>query len=263
MTTSPTNRNSHSLSVTALAFGLRKLVNGPLSAATILLASCTLLVGCRSISSTPVSRFDNDSYSGNSNGQHRWFCNARPHKGVPVKLKVTTHCDVFIKERYCVELRESPTSKKSTADNAKQPQLQLDEPLADTPLTFVESVPVQTDQVILVDFKRPGSGSLNLDATFTDEQYFKKITSKLQDDTITDSAALVKSIAKFAGTPVAANSKDAPPESSNRTWLERTIAYQRFDINDPLYEEKLEEFVNTHLHACTNANCPPPDHITP
>lgn len=269
MTNLPTNHHSNSPSATALPFVARQIAHKLLSNASVqfasctllatctLLASCTLLVGCRSISSTPVSRFDNDSYSGNSNGQHRWFCNARPHKGVPVKLKVTTHCDVFIKERYCVELRDSTTTKKSTSETAK-PHLQLEEPLADTPLTFVESIPVQTDQVILVDFKRPGSGSLNLDATFTDEQYFKKITSKLQDDTITDSAALVKSIAKFAGTPVAANTKDAPPESSNRTWLERTIAYQRFDINDPLYEVKLEEFVNTHLHACTNPNCSSP-----
>jgi hypothetical protein len=125
---------------------------------------CLLLpTGCRSISSTPISRFDNNALAGNSNGQPRWFCNARPHKGVPVKLKVTTHCDVFIKERYCVELKDA---NAASATN-KKPRLQLEEPLAASPLTFVESIPVQTDQVVLVDFKRPGSGSLNLDATFT------------------------------------------------------------------------------------------------
>lgn len=234
--------------------------------AIVMLSFCLLILslptGCRSISSTPISRFDNNSLAGNSNGEPRWFCNARPHKGVPVKLKVTTHCDVFIKERYCVELQDANATTTTSATN-KKPRLQLEEPLAASPLTFVESIPVQTDQVVLVDFKRPGSGSLNLDATFTEDQYFKKITSKLQDDTITDSAALIKNIAKFAGTPVAANSKGAEPESANRKWLERTIAYQRFDINDPLYEIKLEDFVNTHLHACSNPSCSAAQCITP
>jgi hypothetical protein len=234
--------------------------------ASAVLSICLLCLliptGCRSISSTPISRFDNNALAGNSNGQPRWFCNARPHKGVPVKLKVTTHCDVFIKERYCVELQDANAPSTASATN-KKPRLQLEEPLAASPLTFVESIPVQTDQVVLVDFKRPGSGSLNLDATFTEEQYFKKISSKLQDDTITDSAALIKNIAKFAGTPVAANSKAAEPESANRKWLERTIAYQRFDINDPLYEIKLEDFVNTHLHACTNPSCSATECIVP
>lgn len=205
--------------------------------------ACCVSTGCRSFSSTPISRSDGDCLAGDSNGQTRWKSSARPHKGLPVKLKVTTHWDVYIKERYCVELSEKEKEGKVTH--------QLDEPLSATPLYFVETKPVQTDQVVLVDFKRPGSGSLNMDATFTDEQYFKKITSKLQDDTITDSAALVKAIAKFTAVPVGA---DEPKDSERRKWLERTVAYQRFDINDPLYEQKLDEFVSHHLNACNSCS---------
>lgn len=219
------------------------------SIALAFLLAVAVCSGCRSFSSTPISRFGNDQLSGDSNGFPRWLCNSRPHKGLPVKLKVTTHWDVFIKERYCVELKQQESNGKV--------QQQLDEPLSSTPLYFVETLPVHSEQVVMVDFKRPGSGSLDMDATFTDQQYFKKITSKLQDDTITDTAALVKSIAKLAATPTGAQEGDETPDSGNRKWLERTVAYQRFDINDPDYESKLDEFVSHHLNACNSCAAPP------
>jgi len=205
--------------------------------------------GCRSFSSTPITRTGNDDLHGDSNGSSRWFCNARPHKGIPVKLKVTTHWDVYIKERYCVELSEKERNGKL--------EHQLEEPLTATPLYFVETIPVHSEQVVMVDFKRPGSGSLDLDATFTDEQYFKKITSKLQDDTVTDTADLVKSIAKLAATPTGSGSGDENSEDGRRKWLERTVAYQRFDINDPDYESKLDDFVGLHLNACNSCSHQP------
>jgi len=206
---------------------------------TFLAMLCSLFgaqLGCRSFSTTPLSRFEDDSFIGNSNGENRFFCNARPHKGVPVKIKVTTHQDIYIKQRYCVE-------NVGTTIN---------EPFLHTPLCYVESTPVETEQVVIVDFKRPGSGSLDLNATMSDQQYFESITSKLQDTTITDTANLVKSIAKLAAAPVSSGFYNPGDEDNSRKWLDRTIAYQRFDINDPMYEQKVEEFVNYHLSSCNN-----------
>ena len=152
-----------------------------------------------------------------------------------MKIKVTTHHDIYIKQKYCVE----------------QIGEKINEPFQQHPLCYVESKPVISEQVVIVDFKRPGSGSLELDAKLNSEQYFESINSELEDTTITDTANLIKSIAKIAA-PVAFAPQDPTTSSDHRKWLDRTIAYQRFDINDPMYEQKVEEFVNYHLSSCNN-----------
>lgn len=193
--------------------------------------------GCRSFSTTPLNRYADDSFIGNSNGERRLYCNARPHKGVPVKIKVTTHNDIFIKQRYCVENQDE----------------KLIEPFGLYPICYVETEPVESEQVVIVDFKRPGSGSLDLKAKLNEEQYFESINGEVVDTTITDTANLVKSITKFTGAPVNAGAPMVFQETKQRKWLERTIAYQRFDINDPMYEQKVEEFVNYHLNTCNHS----------
>ena len=50
--------------------------------------------GCSSITSTPISRTDENSFYGDTNGKPKLFGRTRAFKGTPVKLKVQTHVDV-------------------------------------------------------------------------------------------------------------------------------------------------------------------------
>lgn len=205
---------------------------------SILFITTLILTGCTSFSSTPITRIAGGFFSGDSNGQPKFRLGARPHKGIPVRLKVQTHADVYIKETL--------TYVKNEAG--------ITQPFCGTRNLHVEVLPVITEQVVMVDFKRPASGTLGLDIDLTDEEYFKKIHSQLEDTTIVESANLVNSILKAT---VAANEgvqKSNPPGFEE---VVRTVAYQRFDVSAVDYEDQLEAFVNYHLNDCHQCAGPP------
>jgi len=218
--------------------------NAPLCAAAMLLVSA----GCTSFSSTVLSRLDDGSYVGESNGKPAAMGQARPFKGIPITLKVPTHLDVFIDEVYFVKLEQ------------KRAVEILDRK---TRLLQVRTAIVNSDKVFTVDFKRPASGFLDLDITFEEEeQYFKKIVSQLQDDTITDTANLVGTVIKsFAGVSASTETLSPGLESALAgAQIERDIrvvAFKRFDINSPFFEEEVECFVNLHLNNCNRCGMRP------
>ena len=118
----------------------------------------------------------------------------------------------------------------------------------------------------MVDYKRPGSGTLGTSTNFTDQQYFSDITSNVKDTTITDSANLLATAlqlsTKKAGTDAALISSIAAPADSggtptpNQSFIKqsRVVAYRRFDINAPDYEQQVEAFVEAHLNQCDRCN---------
>jgi hypothetical protein len=136
------------------------------------LALLLALTGCVSFSTSALTRYDDNSFTGDSNGETNVFGGTRPYKGVPVTLEVTTHLDVFIDQT--VILTES-----GDVCNVK-------------PARTIRAEHVKTKKIFLVDIKRPASGSLDSTIDFNGNQYFDKINAASIDTTITDSAALLK-----------------------------------------------------------------------
>ncbi len=202
---------------------------------------CCVLTGCRSFSSTPVSRTESDSFHGDSNGVARYFRGgARPFKGTPVKLKVQTHTDVFVEETY--ELRRSGGTWLRNDLGKKFYQ--------------VRTEPVFGEQIVFVDFKRPASGSLDMDITYSADQYLKAINSSVTDTTIADTAGLVTEAIKFMKPAETGKDPDSSAPEIERD-ATRVVAYKRFDINAVDYEIQLEQFVNQYLNNCDSCGVAP------
>lgn len=228
----------------------------------VLLTWLLSIVGCASFSTTMLNRQDDNSLWGNSNGDLKGNDQkARPYKGVPITLKLPTHLDVFIDEEYYIKIDGNTIS----------------EPLeSQCRLLSVRDELVYSDKVFTVDFKRPASGTLGLTLGFDeDEQYFNKIDSKLEDDTITASAALVAGVInslqaqnKFAEKTSTAEEKEQREQEEKvaddnaimnglLTSDRRVVAYQRFDINAMDFELQVADFVNQHLNCCNQCGTAP------
>jgi hypothetical protein len=212
----------------------------------------TAITGCQSFSTTMLNRRGDNSLQENSNGVAKLFLKTRPYKGIPITLKVPSHLDVSIKEVYYAGIKGD----------------RIESLLPDTRLLNVETEIIKTDKVFTVDFKRPGAGSLDLDLSFNKDQYFSQIVGKLDDSTIEEAgklaAQLIRSTRQFAKTSREPNATEiAELESRGIYREERTVAYQRFDINDCDFEFQLESFVNHHLNACNDcSNAPTYDRVS-
>lgn len=212
----------------------------------LLMVSVSALTGCQSFSTTMLNRRGDNSLQGNSNGVAKLFHKTRPYKGIPIKLKVPSHLDVSIKEVYYAGIKGD----------------RIESLLPDTRLLSVETEIIKTDKVFTVDFKRPGAGSLDLDLAFNKDQYFSQIVSKLDDSTIEEAgklaAQIIRSTRQFAKTSREPNPTEIAALESKGIYREqRTVAYQRFDINDCDFEFQVESFVNLHLNACNDCSCAP------
>lgn len=209
-----------------------------------LVLSSLLFTGCTSISSTLVNRTDSDIFIGNSNGNVKSHCQARPFKGVPITLRVPTHLDIAVKET--IFLR--PTDDKSELVRVRTPKRHL----------FVEANLVETDKVFAVDVKRPAAGTLDYTMEFGDNannldnsQYFKEIKNKIADKTIQDVTTaletVVPSLQKLAATPTTAGSdlKDVIQEN-------RVVAWKRFDLDTHDFEQQVGMFLEQHLNCCNS-----------
>lgn len=214
----------------------------------MILVLCLTVAGCTSFTSTVLKRFDDNSYTGQSNGHDKKHGAARPFKGIPITLKVPTHLDVYIEETYFVRLDED------SATELLHGKMRLMD---------IRTEVIKSDKVFTVDFKRPASGFLDLDMTFDEEeQYFKKIISKLQDDTITDTANLVATSIKSLSALSASKMQlgETVESELRRQRIEqdtRVVAFKRFDINSATFEHDLECFVHQHLNQCNQCGTPP------
>jgi len=181
---------------------------------------------------------------GDSNGKTRLFSRARPYKGTPVKVKVQSHVDVFVDETYLL--------KRVGAKWSEHP----------LPNRFysVRTAPVVSEQIVMVDFKRPASGTLKLGVEFNDQQYFKSIDSKIVDTTLKDTAELIGQAVKTINPRDVKNLTEGNRKSTAEiefVEMTRTVAYQRFDINAQDYEAQLELFMSEHLNNCNSCGSNP------
>ena len=216
------------------------------AARSLLALGCFVgIVGCQSFSSTMLNRLGDNSFIGNSNGYADCENGARPFKGIPITLQVPSHLDVFIDEIYY--LQGAGQNAEGTYSTIKEA---LSEEHSRTRILNVRTKLIKTKKVFTVDYKRPGSGSLNSNTTFSDEQYFKKITNSLTDTTITDSAALLNTVLKGVSTNAAGPTSEQAEAFKDVVRDTRVVAYKRFDINEPDFEYQVEQFVNQHLNNC-------------
>lgn len=211
----------------------------------ILLASLTLngFSGCASMTSTPLTRNDDNTFWGDSNGKTRIFARSRPYKGSPVKVKVQSHVDVFVDETYYLKKQDGKWNEQQLANR----------------FFSVRTAPVLSEQIVMVDFKRPASGQLNTVYEFDKDMYFKSIDSKITDTTLKDTADLVGAVAKNLAKSTNGGGEGPQMESKQVEFVPmvRTVAYQRFDINAVDYEQQLECFVNEHLNNCNSCGASP------
>ena len=188
------------------------------------------LSGCTTLVSTMLHRDESDNFYKNQN---------LPLKGVPMALKVPTHLDVWIEETYYLQM--TPRG--------------LEEYLPERRNLGITTTPVMTKKIFTVDFKRPAAGSLAYDMGFNEDQYLNKVANKIEDKTISDVTAAVQRVATAFAKPTAANfgSDDLKNKIIEGA---RHVAFRRFDIDAPDFEQQLATFVYDHMNACHDCGGP-------
>ena len=234
-----------------------------------------ICVGCTSVKTTAINRTDSDIFIGNSNGKPKAHCAARPFDGVPITLRVPTHVDVYVKE----DIRLVAGDRKLV-------------PYRDKRHLSVETNVVRTDKVFMVDPKRPAAGRMNHRMYFGENagnvdntQYFLALETYADDRTVQDITGALKDITnslenkppedkdpvpeempdpnEFVPSEQSRSEDDASPEDPDEgtdeqefiTFREsRIVAWKRFDIDSPVLERDIAEFVNLHLNSCNSCD---------
>ncbi len=212
----------------------------------LLIVISLALTGCSSFRTQAIDRVENDTIVVNPT------C---PLKGVPVSLRVPTHLELCVVETTYWEKKDRP-GKKPTLEALS----------ACRPTRSVSHTVKYTEKIFLVDPVRPGAGtqSYGFDFSSSDDAklgkdngkgYLKKISYKIDDQTITESANL---LASSLGLISALQTSAAPPNQNISTLIEtdRTIAFGRFDINSPTYECDVAAFLDLHVNCEPTRNCP-------
>lgn len=95
------------------------------------------------------------------------------------------------------------------------------------------------------------------------EGYFASIQAKIDDQTLTDITAQKDNLAKILGKNVTKSAKavaaGGETVEAGGVWqsYKTTIAYKRFDINEPDWELAMQDFVDEFIH-CQNTPCSEP-----
>lgn len=205
------------------------------------LLAVLLATGCRSTNSFFMRRFDSDQLAGSSNGKLGVHDNAKPFKGVPITLKVPTHVDIKIQETIFLDY--------NTLDPVVTERRNL-KAVAET---------VYSDKLFSVDPKRAAAGQTEYTFDMNNEhedvmqrQYFKSIKQKITDETIKDVTAALNDILPLLAPPAgpAASFADAPTVSGGLLSVDRDVAWKRFDVNSPDFEEQVRAFVEEQMNSC-------------
>lgn len=190
----------------------------------------TLQCGCTSISSTMLTRDENNQF---------WTRKSNL-KGVPITLKVPTHVQLMIFERHFLFV-----DSKGRYQRVRLPFVVRD---------FSQEF-IYTEKIFTVDFKRPAAGLYNLNLDLTPDQYINELQHDVTDETIKQVTALVKQIAPkgLPGFQTVSGSPDAPLEE-----IQSVVAVDMFEIDAPDFEEQMTAFVNWHLNQTHDAWVAPP-----
>jgi hypothetical protein len=209
---------------------------------TLLMLFLAGFAGCSTMKSTMLNRLDNDMMVGNSNGEPGCHCDAKPFEGMPITVRVPTHLDVEITETYYLAIVDGRLQELNTEHR------NLD----------INSMLVETEKVFTVDFPRPASGVLKYNVKMGDKQdaqYFKQIKNEITDNTIQDVAKAIAKVAPVLAKPASAGDFQTSAAIKDQLISEkRTIAWKRFDIDSPDFEEQVQFFVEDNLNKCHNCH---------
>jgi hypothetical protein len=177
---------------------------------------------------------------------------------VPVTLRVPTHVEVKITESQLLlsEFKCTTDASGKKLQNPKKAQLVALEPSCRKVTTEL----IYTKKVFLVDFKRPAAGTLDLAGTgeqsglqFDQEQFFSSVNAKVEERTIRDITEVVSTFPKTPsakGAAKEASARYAAPASIPTDGVliqDSIVAIERFDINEPGWEERMNQFVESYL----------------
>ena len=203
--------------------------------------------GCNTFRTTAIDRCEHDTLVVNPD---------KPMKGIPVSLKVPTHLELKVIETTYWEKQDIPGSKPTLVPlRTCRPTRSLEHELCYTEKIFLvdPAKPVAGEQKYGFTFKSNASS----DADDMGKGYLNKVTYKIDDKTITETANLVANSLKLLNAfPISANG--ARPNTSDLISTDRTIAYLRLDINSPTFEQEVTEFLDCNLNNTTSAStdCP-------
>jgi hypothetical protein len=186
-----------------------------------------LMAGCTSIKSTFVER---KPYGCGWDTRHL--------RGVPITVKVPTHLEVKVKETHYMSVRDGKETLILLPGGKR---------------LATRSVEVNTrlkDEVFTVDFVKPAAGMADTKTSYHN-QYFKKITGAVKDETIQDITNAFSGIVRKVGALPGGVKLTAGDLNKARIRAhEATIAVQLFEVHDPLLEEKIRGFVSPYVTDC-------------
>ena len=114
---------------------------------------------------------------------------------------------------------------------------------------------IYTEKVFTVDFKRPASGTYNLNLDLTDDQYIQKFQHDVTDTTIADVTALVGKLVPASGLRGLTSASRA---EDYYTEIQSVVAVGMFEVDAPDFEEQMTAFINCHLNQAHDAWVAPP-----
>ncbi|MFO1002908.1 MAG: hypothetical protein U0936_21465 [Planctomycetaceae bacterium] len=201
--------------------------------------------GCSSFKTTAVDRLDNDMVVVNP---------SKPLKGVPVSLRVPSHLELCVIETSYWEKQDIPGQKPTL------------KPLHTCRATRTVTHNVKyTEKIFLVDPKRPAAGTEKYGFTFQSNDankgedagkgYLQKVEYEVDDQTIKESANLLaNSLGLINALQTSASQPN--PNKSDLVSTDRTVAFGRFDINSPSYEDDVANFLDIHVNCERTKTCP-------
>ncbi len=211
---------------------------------SVVLLLGTWLVGCTTYRSTFLNRqeggdFRTDSHCGTT--------------GVPVAVKVPTHLDLFIEERYYLLPHDDLYREVEIAGPDGRPLVNRG----------LRSELVETKKVFLVDFKRAAAGVSQSGLKFNADQGLAEVSGKIQDETLRDATAAVGALGPLLTANKSSAGTTTALESKGLVAGARVVAYRRFDLDAPDFEQQVADFVACHLEATASPIAPESPTDTP
>ena len=168
-------------------------------------------------------------------------------KGVPVLLRVPTHLEVRVYERDYWYVGDNYYLQR--VRNA-------------IPVRWVASQVQQSEQLFLIDPKRPAAGTGVYGFTFTSSSrpaedaghgYLQGVTYKADDQTLARSASLLASMASMLAAPAPAGLAISSMTKGVQTLVpvtstDRVVAWRRFALNDLCVDEQVSAFLDLHVN---------------
>ncbi len=202
----------------------------------VLLGLSMAILGCNSVRTTFLRQ--------NECGQ--LYKSPEHHlKGVPVMFKVPTHVEV--------KIMQTDVWKIEAEDSG--PKKLVHVPAATSRKAATQTI--QTEQMLLVDPKRPASGTGEFGFAYDPDGYgvLQSANYKAVDSTLKDSASLVTTaLSTFGALSSVGDKTGVASNNGNLVTAERTIAYRRFPINQST-DAEIEQFVGQYINICSTDEC--------